>query len=248
MSTSPQTELSPFLELPPEVRLNIYTQYFRMMKVNIHNPKTVAVSSHPCTYPKQNDKSLGLLITSRLISQEATPVFIKETQFIMNDCDCWYGASEDAFAVPPINNLLVEDFNWGEYYDYNLRSSYNFLAAIVARLKTNHTFESLVCERVLWESLDLDSTSVHGGFFEVMLAKGSLLVRNLNLSIVSTFTADDFDMSIVDHECVEVKLLQHAHVDTLQVLRDFFKRYGLQVSDSVLRKAIETAPSVSPCC
>lgn len=100
-----------FLDLPCEVRLNIYEHVFRTTDVKIH-VNTLETMYETCAIERK--KCVSLLSTNKLIAQEATPVFLKETTFFVPECSCW-DFEGYAPTLPPIKKLIVPEYDPSDY-------------------------------------------------------------------------------------------------------------------------------------
>jgi len=91
--------LPTLLRMPAEVRLLIYHILFRDTEVVIHDiPQESTHSlqadssqhaSYWCCIRKNQKQCINLLLANRLVSKEATEVFLRETRFTIDNCPCW---------------------------------------------------------------------------------------------------------------------------------------------------------------
>lgn len=72
-----------FLELPAEVRQHTYVLLFSAIVIQVHNPATT-----PARTSTIDNSSLAILLTNKTIYNEAYPVFLHNTLFVIDiECD-----------------------------------------------------------------------------------------------------------------------------------------------------------------
>lgn len=136
-----------FLDLPREVRLNVYEQLFRSTEVVLHDLTTY--STH-CGDGKENSCT-DLMRVCKLIHQEAKPFFFKETSFVAVECDCWYkdfDLEEPEFNLPPIMNLTIPYSMSDDFLDPRLGFGC-VLSSLDNRIDQDRKLDSLICQPTL---------------------------------------------------------------------------------------------------
>lgn len=116
--------LPSLLGMPVEIRVLIYPFLFRDAEAALHDipqesthpvqaDSSQRASDRACTRTDRK-QCVGLLLANRLISKEATEIFLRETTFTIDDCPCWNsgGLLEDSLtkprqALPNIHHLAV---------------------------------------------------------------------------------------------------------------------------------------------
>lgn len=148
-SNTPTISMSSLLlSLPSEIRLNIYHKSFQSTNVTIHRGRTMLGRHADC--PRTPKKCLDLLCVNKLIRQEATSLFFKETMFMIPGCSCWFPSAFTNFVLPvDMQNVTIQSIQDGNDPATHVREA---VAAVEDRFaRTNSMISFLVCEPVLEE-------------------------------------------------------------------------------------------------
>lgn len=146
------------LDLPREIRFDIYKQLFRSIDVRVHirDDSSPPVEGH--NYLRNTCTSF--MTVSKLISKEATPIFFGETSFYVEKCECWNSEDSDMdTTMPPIQNLII-----GKDMSDTFLDRHEGIGAVLGWLKPRRRDRkkknSLVCQPIIHEDEDF---SAHDG-------------------------------------------------------------------------------------
>lgn len=142
-SASPKS----FLDLPKEVRLNVYEQVFRAKNVSIHE---VWTKSHHRRL-RRRKSCVSLMLVNKLISQEAKPVFLRETSFFLDNCRCWQALPEEKdIPFPQIKNLTISAGLSSSFLD-PIEGIGSIFASLQSTMGQGRKMDSLVCHPTIHE-------------------------------------------------------------------------------------------------
>lgn len=142
-STSPNS----FLDLPKEVRLNVYEQLFRAKNVSIHEVWTKSYHRRL----RRRKSCVSLMLVNKLISQEAKPVFLQETSFFLDNCRCWQVLPEEKdIPFPQIKNLTISAGLSSSFLD-PIEGIGSVFTSLQSTIGQGRKMDSLVCHPTIHE-------------------------------------------------------------------------------------------------
>lgn len=229
-----------FLDLPCEVRLEIYKLYFQSTTVYVHS------IVDPCTsydLDKQNTY-VSLLTVNRLICREATPLFIRVTPFLVEPCECWLREDSINSELPPINNLTITHSfdlatNQGSWdRDEGLDQFDNIMSALRPPFKTNHRMNSLTCQPTVHEiftegefAQDFDHpelTSSLEMILETLIERIPRFVRDLEFKFCLCEADTVLLVNVTNENGNQLMTIQCPQRKHLQAFSDILEERGLQ--------------------
>lgn len=90
------------LDLPTEVRLLIFEHLYRLSEATLHIGQ-----SDRCDLIQDGHSSRSLLRTNKLIREEAMPVFLERTTFVLS-CSRCRGWDGNCYDLPNIRNVITD--------------------------------------------------------------------------------------------------------------------------------------------